>query len=170
MIRSTWSWGVHWAALVVGGRSDPRKRHVNSAPRPPIQYIASCLSAGKKFQPSECWTDLDCDGVWSGTTSERWQEWHATDGYSTPWYLIAANLDCLFLNHWWRQMPSIPWYSYDIWHLASLCSSWGYNSCLLLNKPLDGWIRVARVISPGDADVLDAHARAILVGWDLEVS
>lgn len=46
----------------------------------------------------------------------------------------------------------------------------GENSCLLLNKPLDGWIRVARVISASDVDVLDAHARAIPVGWDLAVS
>ena len=46
----------------------------------------------------------------------------------------------------------------------------GHNSCLLLSKPLDGWIRVSRVISARDVDVLDAHARAIPVGWDLEVS
>lgn len=46
----------------------------------------------------------------------------------------------------------------------------GRNSCLLLSKPLDGWIRVSRVISARDVDVLDAHARAIPVGWDLEVS
>eukprot|EP00434_Breviolum_minutum_P012097 symbB.v1.2.010668.t1/scaffold700.1/size171416/9 len=44
-----------------------------------------------------------------------------------------------------------------------------HNSCLLLSKPLDGWIRVSRVISARDVDVLDAHARAIPVGWDLEV-
>lgn len=46
----------------------------------------------------------------------------------------------------------------------------GHNSCLLLSKPLDGWIRVSRVISARDVDVLDGHARAIPVGWDLEVS
>ena len=50
------------------------------------------------------------------------------------------------------------------------CTVLGERSCLVLNQPLDGWIRAARVIDSGDVKTLDAHARAIPIGWDLEVS
>eukprot|EP00931_Biecheleriopsis_adriatica_P050392 TRINITY_DN29171_c0_g1_i1.p1 TRINITY_DN29171_c0_g1~~TRINITY_DN29171_c0_g1_i1.p1 ORF type:complete len:1288 (+),score=190.70 TRINITY_DN29171_c0_g1_i1:278-3865(+) len=43
------------------------------------------------------------------------------------------------------------------------------GQCLRLNSELSGWIRLARVVKPGDEDVLDAHARAVLVDWDLDV-
>lgn len=42
----------------------------------------------------------------------------------------------------------------------------GEKSCLLLNRPLHGWLRAARV--EGGAEILDQHARAVLVDWDLE--
>ena len=51
----------------------------------------------------------------------------------------------------------------------SLDSPQGDAYCLVLNQPLEGWVRAAHVVAPEDAEVLDAHARAILVGWDLEV-
>lgn len=85
-------------------------------------------------------------GIWSVTTGFHHQSRSPAE---LRIYVLQANAD--FVN--------------DSFHLELGC----YNSCLLLNKPLDGWIRVARVISPSDVDVLDAHARAILVGWDLEV-
>ncbi|CAJ1399569.1 unnamed protein product [Effrenium voratum] len=53
----------------------------------------------------------------------------------------------------------------DTFELALSCDAY----CLVLNKPLEGWVRAAHVVAPEDAEVLDAHARAILVGWDLEV-
>ena len=149
MIRSTWSWGVHWAALVVG--------------------VASVRERSSSHQNAGL--------IWTATEYDlaRLQK----DGRNGMLQMVIAMISHSCKS--WLPLfeplvktnaihPLVPWYSYDIWHLANLFSSWGYNSCLLLNKPLDGWIRVARVISPGDADVLDAHARAILVGWDLEVS
>ena len=42
--------------------------------------------------------------------------------------------------------------------------------CLFMNKPLDGWMRVAHVLSSYDVDVLDAHAAAIVIGCDLQVA
>ena len=37
-----------------------------------------------------------------------------------------------------------------------------------MNKPLNGWMRGAHVVASHDVDVLDAHAAAILVGWDVQ--
>lgn len=39
----------------------------------------------------------------------------------------------------------------------------------LLNKPLDGWVRMAHVLSRKDRDVLDKHAQAVVVGIELSV-
>lgn len=38
-----------------------------------------------------------------------------------------------------------------------------------LDRQLDGYVRMARVLAPKDAEVLDRHAQAVLVGWTLEV-
>ncbi|CAK9066692.1 unnamed protein product [Durusdinium trenchii] len=43
------------------------------------------------------------------------------------------------------------------------------RSCLLLNRPLTGWVRAARVLAPRDVETLDLHAPAIPVGWDLQM-
>lgn len=38
-----------------------------------------------------------------------------------------------------------------------------------LSRPFNGWLRVARVVSPADRKILDSHARAIVVGVDVGV-
>lgn len=48
-------------------------------------------------------------------------------------------------------------------------SSYDFDSYGNLNKQLDGWVRVAKVLSDGDVDVLDAHATAVVVGCRLEL-
>jgi len=47
--------------------------------------------------------------------------------------------------------------------------SFDFDAAGQLNGPLEGWIRLARVVEPGDEAVLDAHAGAVLTGVDLEV-
>eukprot|EP00930_Biecheleria_cincta_P039685 TRINITY_DN27258_c0_g1_i2.p1 TRINITY_DN27258_c0_g1~~TRINITY_DN27258_c0_g1_i2.p1 ORF type:complete len:651 (+),score=93.78 TRINITY_DN27258_c0_g1_i2:348-2300(+) len=44
-----------------------------------------------------------------------------------------------------------------------------FNSKGQLSRQLDGWLRVARVLEPSDRWILDAHARAVLTGMELEV-
>mmetsp|Transcript_16284 Transcript_16284/g.28455 ORF Transcript_16284/g.28455 Transcript_16284/m.28455 type:complete len:729 (-) Transcript_16284:646-2832(-) len=39
-----------------------------------------------------------------------------------------------------------------------------------LNRQLNGYVRLAQVLAPGDVEVLDRHAQAVLVGWKLEVN
>jgi len=48
-------------------------------------------------------------------------------------------------------------------------SSYDFDSAGRLNGPLDGWVRLAHVIASNDTAVLDAHARAVIVGCNLEV-
>jgi len=48
-------------------------------------------------------------------------------------------------------------------------SSYDFDRRGRLNKPLDGWVRIAHVINDTDAQVLDAHARAVVVGCKLEL-
>jgi len=47
--------------------------------------------------------------------------------------------------------------------------SFEFDTNGLMNRPLEGWLRLAHVIEAGDVAVLDAHAGAILVDWQLEV-
>jgi len=47
--------------------------------------------------------------------------------------------------------------------------SFDFDAAGKLNGPLEGWIRLARVVEQGDEAVLDAHAGAVLTGVDLEV-
>eukprot|EP00931_Biecheleriopsis_adriatica_P059290 TRINITY_DN35452_c0_g1_i1.p1 TRINITY_DN35452_c0_g1~~TRINITY_DN35452_c0_g1_i1.p1 ORF type:complete len:945 (+),score=122.89 TRINITY_DN35452_c0_g1_i1:104-2938(+) len=49
-------------------------------------------------------------------------------------------------------------------------SSFSFDDRGRLNKALEGWVRLAQVNNPGDADVLDLHASAILVDWALQVT
>ncbi|CAE7245485.1 unnamed protein product [Symbiodinium pilosum] len=85
------------------------------------------------------------DGIWSVTTGH-----HPT---STPaqlrLYALNANMD--FVD--------------SSFELRMGCQ----GRCLFMNKPLDGWMRVAHVLSSYDVDVLDAHAAAIVIGCDLQV-
>ena len=38
-----------------------------------------------------------------------------------------------------------------------------------MTKAFEGWIRLAEVQAPGDREILDFHAPAVLVDWQLEV-
>jgi len=40
----------------------------------------------------------------------------------------------------------------------------------VMNKKLNGWVRLAHVVEPGDTASLDEHAGAILTGWDFDVT
>ncbi|CAE7470920.1 unnamed protein product [Symbiodinium microadriaticum] len=86
------------------------------------------------------------DGVWSVTTGHH----HLTN---TPaeirLYALTEDLD--FVD--------------SSFELNIACQ--GY--CISMNKQLNGWMRGAHVLESNDADVLDAHAPTILVGWDLKV-
>ena len=44
-----------------------------------------------------------------------------------------------------------------------------FNSQGLMNKPFEGWLRLAEVQAEGDVDVLDAHAGAVLTDWDMDL-
>lgn len=48
-------------------------------------------------------------------------------------------------------------------------ASYDFDASGRLNRALDGWVRLARVLGASDAQILDAHARAIVVGCDLRV-
>lgn len=48
-------------------------------------------------------------------------------------------------------------------------SSFDFNSNGVGNSKLDGWMRMAEVREAPDTKILDAHARAIVVGMDLDV-
>lgn len=47
--------------------------------------------------------------------------------------------------------------------------SYGFDHRGNLNKPLDGWVRIAHVLKDGDTQVLDAHAPAVVIGCKLEL-
>ena len=38
-----------------------------------------------------------------------------------------------------------------------------------MTKAFEGWIRLAEVQVPSDREILDFHAAAVLVDWELEV-
>ncbi|CAE7358532.1 unnamed protein product [Symbiodinium natans] len=44
-----------------------------------------------------------------------------------------------------------------------------FDSQGLMNKPFEGWLRLAEVQAASDVDVLDQHAGAILTDWDMDV-
>jgi endo-1,3(4)-beta-glucanase len=48
-------------------------------------------------------------------------------------------------------------------------NSFEFDSQGMLNKQLDGWVRLADVQQPGDVSVLDLYANTVVVGWDLHV-
>jgi len=52
---------------------------------------------------------------------------------------------------------------------ANFASSFDFDGSGVGNQPLDGWVRIAQVLSPEDTKVLDAHAQAVVLGFDLDV-
>ena len=47
--------------------------------------------------------------------------------------------------------------------------SFEFNPDGTMNKPFEGWIRLAEIQTPEDRTILDQHALAILVDWQLDV-
>jgi len=48
-------------------------------------------------------------------------------------------------------------------------ASYDFDAGGRLSRDLEGWVRLAHVINANDTQVLDAHARSIMVGCELEV-
>lgn len=48
-------------------------------------------------------------------------------------------------------------------------SAYDFDAKGQLNQALDGWVRLAQVLGASDEQILDAHAKAILVGFRLQV-
>ena len=48
-------------------------------------------------------------------------------------------------------------------------SSYEFDNQGLMNKPFEGWLRLAEVQEPGDVNVLDQHAGAVLTDWDMDL-
>ncbi|CAE8738748.1 unnamed protein product [Polarella glacialis] len=49
-------------------------------------------------------------------------------------------------------------------------NTYDFDTAGHLNQQLDGWVRIARVLAEGDRKILDAHAEAVVVGCELDVS
>ncbi|CAE8664512.1 unnamed protein product [Polarella glacialis] len=49
-------------------------------------------------------------------------------------------------------------------------NTYEFDTAGRLNQQLDGWVRIARVLAEGDRKILDAHAEAVVVGCELDVS
>jgi len=54
-------------------------------------------------------------------------------------------------------------------HGAFVDGSYRFDEHGRLSRTLEGWVRLAHVVEANDTQVLDAHARAIVVGCELEV-
>lgn len=47
--------------------------------------------------------------------------------------------------------------------------SFDFHADGTMTKAFEGWIRLAEVQAPEDREILDFHAQAVLVDWQLEV-